>query len=115
MVALRKGIAMLTQEHELFPLSVKENIKLGSSDVEAMDDEQKIGKAVAAAGAESIIKGFSDGFDTVLDPVSASYISYTGQGNKELEAIKKDMEKPASVSGELTVGNYRFALEVFNV
>lgn len=100
MVELRKGIAMLTQEHQLFPLSVEENIKLGSSEAEAMDDRRKIEEAVLGAGAEGIVKGFSDGYDTVLEPVTAGYLSYTGQQNKELEAMLKKLGKPASVSGK---------------
>ncbi|KAF8546950.1 P-loop containing nucleoside triphosphate hydrolase protein, partial [Imleria badia] len=106
MAELRKGIAMLTQEHQLFPLSVEENITLGSSEVEAMDDQQKIGEAVTAAGAESIVKGFSDGYGTVLEPVTVGYISYTGQGNKELETMQKDLQKPSSVSGGFAPREY---------
>ncbi|KAH0835777.1 P-loop containing nucleoside triphosphate hydrolase protein [Lanmaoa asiatica] len=97
---LRKGIAMLTQEHQLFPLSVEENIKLGSSNAEAMDDQQKIRESVLAAGAEGIVNNFSDGYDMVLEPVMTGYLSYAGQGNRELEAIQKNMEKPTSISGK---------------
>jgi len=100
MAELRKGIAMLTQEHQLFPLSVEENIKIGSSGAEEMDDPRKTEEAVLAAGAEGIVKGFSDGYDTVLEPVATSYLSYAGMENKELEAIQKKLEKPACVSGE---------------
>lgn len=100
MEELRKGIAMLTQEHQLFPLSIEENIKLGSSEAEAMDDQQKIRESVLAAGAEGIVKNFSDGYDTVLEPVKTGYLSYAGQGNRELEAIQNKLEKPTSISGE---------------
>lgn len=101
MAELRQGVAMLTQEHQLFPLSVEENITLGSSEVEAIHDQQKIGEAVSAAGAESIVENFSDGYGTVLEPATVGYISYTGQGNKELETMRKDLQKPSSISGEL--------------
>lgn len=97
---LRKGIAMLTQEHQLFPLSIEENIKLGSSEADAMDDQQKIRQSVLAAGAEGIVKNFSDGYDTVLEPVKTGYLGYGGQGNRELEAIQNNLEKPTSISGE---------------
>ncbi|KAF9242086.1 P-loop containing nucleoside triphosphate hydrolase protein [Melanogaster broomeanus] len=96
---LRKGIAMLTQEHELFPLSVEENIRLGSSEEEAMKDEEKLKESTKLAGAEGIVKNFSEGFNTVLEPVSIGYLSYCGQGNKELEDTYKEMEKSANVSG----------------
>ncbi|KIJ16673.1 hypothetical protein PAXINDRAFT_10381 [Paxillus involutus ATCC 200175] len=95
---LRKGIAMLTQEHQLFPLSVEENLGLGSSE-EAMGDKEKLWESTRLAGAEGIVKNFSKGLDTVLEPVSTGYLSYSGQGNKELEGIFKDMERSASVSG----------------
>ena len=93
---------MLTQEHQLYPLSLEENVKLGASHTEAMDDRQKVEEAVAAAGAESIIKGFADGYDTVLDPVSLGYVSYAGEGNKELTTMQENLQKLADVSGELT-------------
>ncbi|KAG6373710.1 P-loop containing nucleoside triphosphate hydrolase protein [Boletus reticuloceps] len=100
MAELRKGIAMLTQEHQLFPLSIGENIKLGSSNSEAVDNQQKIEEAVSAADAESIVKGFSDGYDTVLEPVRVGYLSYAGQGNEELETIQKNLQKPTNISGD---------------
>ena len=98
---LRKGIAMLTQEHQLFPLSLQENIQLGSSEAEAMNDQQKIRESVLAVGAERIVKNFSDGYGTVLEPAATGYLSYAGQGNRELEAIQKRLEKPTSISGEV--------------
>ena len=107
---LRKGITMLAQDHQLYPLSVEENIKLGAADAEAMDDQQKVEEAVGAAGAESIIKNFSDGYDTVLDPVSVSYISYAGHGNKGLETMQEDLQKPTNVSGELVGSSLFFGI-----
>ena len=97
---LRKGIAMLTQEHQLFPLSVRENIQLGSSETEAMDNEQKVRVSLSAAGADGIVKNFLGGYDTVLEPVKSGYVSYAGKGNRELEAKQKKMEKSTNISGE---------------
>ncbi|KAG9312731.1 P-loop containing nucleoside triphosphate hydrolase protein [Chiua virens] len=99
MDTLRKGIAMLTQEHRLFPLSVEENIKLGTSDVEAMKDQRKVESSVSAVGAEDLIGNFSEGYNTTLEPVSTGYLSYAGNGIKELEAIKKSLEKSTNISG----------------
>ena len=98
---LRKGIAMLTQEHQLLPLTVRENIQLGSSDAEAMKDEEKIRASALAAGAEGIVKNFSDGYDTLLEPATAGYVSFAGRGNRELEAVHRKLEKPISISGEM--------------
>lgn len=97
---LRKGIAMLTQEHQLFPLSLRENIQLGSSEADAMKDEGKIRASASAAGAEGVVKNFSDGYDTVLEPVTTGYVSFAGRGNRELEAVHKRLEKPINISGE---------------
>ncbi|KAG9312733.1 P-loop containing nucleoside triphosphate hydrolase protein [Chiua virens] len=99
MDTLRKGIAMLTQEHRLFPLSVEENIKLGTSEMEAMNDQEKLEASVLAAGAVDLVKNFSAGYNTVLDPLSTSYLSYAGQGIAELETIQKNLEKPTDLSG----------------
>ena len=67
-----------------------------------MDDRQKVEEVVAAAGAESTIEGFSDGYGTVLDPVSLGYVSYAGQGHKELTTMQESLQKPADVSGVLS-------------
>jgi len=96
---LRRGIAMLTQDHQLFPLSLEENVKLGSAEAEAMVDRGKIEESVSAAGAEGIVKNFSSGYDTVLEPVKKGYVSFAGQGNKDLEAMQKKLEKSINISG----------------
>ncbi|KIJ59191.1 hypothetical protein HYDPIDRAFT_170928 [Hydnomerulius pinastri MD-312] len=99
MEELRSGIAVLTQEHQLFPLSVEENIALGACEEDAMVVKERLRESTRLAGAEGIVKNFKDGFDTVLDPVSTGYLSYSGNGNEELEEIYKNMEKSANVSG----------------
>jgi len=97
---LRRAIAMLTQDHQLFPLSVEENIVLGAPDEEGVKDSQKLEECVRLSGAEKLTNNFSEGFQTVLDPIPTSYISFYGQGNEELGAILKKMKKSVSLSGE---------------
>lgn len=58
---LRKGIAVLAQEHQKFPV-VEENIKLGSAEADAMDDREKVVELIVAAGAKGIVKNFSSGY-----------------------------------------------------
>lgn len=96
---LRRAIAMLTQDHQLFPLSVEENIVLGAPDEEGVKDSQKLVECVRLSGAEKLTNNFSEGFQTVLDPIPTSYISFYGQGNEELGAILKKMKKSVSLSG----------------
>lgn len=91
---------MLIQEHQLLPLSIRENVALGAPDEEAMKDLDRVEESVRLCGAEGIVKNLSEGFQTILEPVSTSYVSFYGQGNKELEAIHKTMRKSANLSGE---------------
>ena len=98
---LRRSIAMLTQDHQLFPLSVAENIALGAPDEEGMKDARKLEECVRLSGADRITNNFSEGFQTILDPVSTGYISFYGQGNEELGKIFQKMKKSASLSGML--------------
>ncbi|KAG1899781.1 uncharacterized protein F5891DRAFT_1036502 [Suillus fuscotomentosus] len=94
---LRSVTASLTQEHTLFPLSMSENIGIGSpSSVTNLD---KIAQAAKLAGAQDVIKNFTDGYDTVLEPVKTAHLSYTGRGNEVLKNEYEKMEKTTNVSG----------------
>lgn len=94
---LRSATAILTQEHTIFPLSLSENIGIGSPS--SVTDPDKINHAAKLAGAQGIIENFTDGYDTVLEPVRSAYLSYAGRGNEELEAEYKKMDKQTAVSG----------------
>ncbi|KAH7889214.1 P-loop containing nucleoside triphosphate hydrolase protein [Phlebopus sp. FC_14] len=96
MQELRRGIAILTQDHQLFPLSMRENIGLGAPEEQ---NTNAMNEAARLAGADGVIENFKDKFETVLNPVSRTYISPRGHGNSELEEMRKAIEKPASVSG----------------
>lgn len=104
---LRKGIATLTQEHNLFPVSIQENVGLSSPDKSAVKDIEKIRESLRLSGAEHIVDNFSEGIDTVLEPHFDCYMSCDARGDKELEAIYKSFSKStSSVSGtfvQLTV------------
>jgi ABC-type multidrug transport system fused ATPase/permease subunit len=94
---LRSVTASLTQEHTIFPLSLSENIGIGSPS--SVTDHDKITQAAKLAGAQDVIKNFTDGYDTVLEPVKTAYLSYTGRGNEALEKEYEKMEKSTNVSG----------------
>ncbi|KAL4068177.1 P-loop containing nucleoside triphosphate hydrolase protein [Scleroderma citrinum] len=96
---LRKGIAILTQEHNLFPSSIQENVALGSPDKTATKNREKLRESLILSGADRVVDNFSEGMDTVLEPVSNGFVSFSGHGNEELEAIYDSFSKPASVSG----------------
>ncbi|KIK35062.1 hypothetical protein CY34DRAFT_96782 [Suillus luteus UH-Slu-Lm8-n1] len=94
---LRSVTASLTQEHTIFPLSLSENIGIGSPS--SVTDHDKITQAAKLAGAQDVIKNFTDGYDTVLEPVRTAYLSYSGRGNEALEKEYEKMEKATNVSG----------------
>ncbi|KAG2750621.1 P-loop containing nucleoside triphosphate hydrolase protein [Suillus brevipes Sb2] len=94
---LRSVTASLTQEHTIFPLSLSENIGIGSPS--SVTDHDKITQAAKLAGAQDVIQNFTNGYDTVLEPVRTAYLSYTGRGNEALEKEYENMEKATNVSG----------------
>jgi ABC-type multidrug transport system fused ATPase/permease subunit len=94
---LRSVTASLTQEHTIFPLSLSENIGIGSPS--SATDLDKIKQAAKSAGAQGIIDNFTEGYDTILEPISTAYLSYAATGNEALEAEYKKMEKATAVSG----------------
>ncbi|KAG1759993.1 P-loop containing nucleoside triphosphate hydrolase protein [Suillus occidentalis] len=85
---LRSVTASLTQEHTIFPLSLSENIGIGSPS--SVTDHDKITQAA---------KTSPDGYDTVLEPVRTAYLSCSGRGNEALEKEYEKMEKATNVSG----------------
>ncbi|KAG1727935.1 uncharacterized protein EDB91DRAFT_1162999 [Suillus paluster] len=94
---LRSVTANLAQDHTIFPLCLRENIGIGSPS--SVTDLDKIAQAAKLAGAQGIIENFTDGYDTVLEPVKTAYLSYAGKGNEALEEEYEKMEKSATVSG----------------
>ncbi|EID84826.1 ABC-type multidrug transport system, ATPase and permease component [Treponema sp. JC4] len=60
--ALRDGVALVLQKNVLFSGSIKENLRWGNE--KASDQEVEL--ACQAADADSFIKSFPDGYDTVL-------------------------------------------------
>lgn len=81
---LRRAIAVLFQDFTHFPLSVRENIALGAR------DEERVREAVRLAGAEDVIAGLPEGWDTYLQrPVPDEYSSLP-EGTKTIFGRKVD-------------------------
>ena len=93
---LRQATADLTQDHALYPLSIRENIGLGHppcvSDIDMITQSAKLG------GAFDLIAKYEDGFDTTLHPVQTAYRGHLNEGHA-LKDIFDKLEKQVDVSG----------------
>jgi ATP-binding cassette subfamily B protein len=58
---LREQIAVIAQDHENWPLTVRHNIAMGRP-----ADPDRLAAAAAAAGADTVIAGLPRGYDTLL-------------------------------------------------
>lgn len=92
---LRQATAMLTQDHQLFPLSVSENIGLGYPSFVSNSD--MVAEAAKLGGSYDFISKLTDGFDTVLQPVKTGYSYNVTKGEKsnllsEYEKVEKSVE-----------------------
>lgn len=95
---LRKAIATLTQDHHLYPLSIKENIGLGN--VDAVEDLDMIMEAAKKGGAERLIGKLASGIDTVLEPRTIQYGALVNEGSDTpLASQLKKLEKTTDISG----------------
>ncbi|KAJ7020069.1 P-loop containing nucleoside triphosphate hydrolase protein [Mycena alexandri] len=117
---LQRAQALLTQDHKLYPLTLAENISLGNPD--KFDDMDMVEKAAEAGGASEVIRKLKDGLETNLNPIQTAHANEL-EGHKKLEAILKNLESKADVSGgekqrlvaartfmRFSSGNIRFAV-----
>ncbi|SJL15082.1 uncharacterized protein ARMOST_18564 [Armillaria ostoyae] len=82
---LQKAITMLTQDHHLYPLSIKENIGLGN--VGVVEDLDMIMEAVKKGGAERLIGKLASGIDTVLEPRTIQYGALVNEGEEDYKCF----------------------------
>ncbi|KAJ7100366.1 P-loop containing nucleoside triphosphate hydrolase protein [Mycena epipterygia] len=95
---LRQTQATLTQDHNLYPLTLAENIGLGYP--EHVDDTEMIMQAAADGGAATLLDKFTDGVQTNLEPVTTAYgYELDDEKHEALKAVLKKLEKTAEVSG----------------
>lgn len=95
MADLRKAMAMLTQDHTVFPLSLGENIGLGC--VEHVSDDAKISKAAELGGATPCLEKLEKGKDTVLTLLQSHHSVHVPYDDDhplriELEKLDKNIE-----------------------
>ncbi|KAK0231571.1 P-loop containing nucleoside triphosphate hydrolase protein [Armillaria fumosa] len=95
MADLRKAMAMLTQDHAVFPLSLGENIGLGC--VEHVSDDVKIAKAAELGGATPCLEKLEKGKDTVLKLLQSHHAVHVPHDDDhplriELEKLDKSIE-----------------------
>ncbi|KAF9267121.1 P-loop containing nucleoside triphosphate hydrolase protein [Marasmius fiardii PR-910] len=95
----RQATATLTQEHELFPLSIAENIGLGCP--EHVDDREGILDAARKGGCEALVKKLDSGYETILDPVTNQWFVMVDEADDEdaLQKAVKSLKKATDVSG----------------
>ncbi|KAH7912376.1 P-loop containing nucleoside triphosphate hydrolase protein [Hygrophoropsis aurantiaca] len=98
---LRQATANLTQDHQLFPLSIAENIGLGHPAM--IRDPKKISEAANLAGAHVLIQNLENGYDTVLQPFSHCHTSFNARGHDTIFAEFLKVDKNAEVSGVLVL------------
>lgn len=97
---IREATAVLSQNHQLYPLSLRENIGLGDP-VRLLDCERLI-ESARDGGALELIEKHENGLDTVLQPVLTAW-GYDLDPEKHIVLQKRleELEKKAEVSGTL--------------
>ncbi|KAJ7215602.1 P-loop containing nucleoside triphosphate hydrolase protein [Mycena pura] len=98
LASLRQAYALLTQDHQLFPLALAENIGLGYP--EKVDDREMIMQAARDGGAAELLSKFKDGVETNLEPVTTAYgYQLDDDKHKTLKTVLGKLEKTTEVSG----------------
>ncbi|KAJ7652353.1 P-loop containing nucleoside triphosphate hydrolase protein [Mycena polygramma] len=98
MADLRRTQATLTQDHNLYPLTLGENIGLGFS--EHVDDRAMILEAAREGGAAELLDKFKDGADTTLEPITTAFgYQLDDDKHKTLKGVLTKLEKTTEVSG----------------
>lgn len=95
---LRQATASLTQDHNLYPLSIAENIGIGYPD--RVSDLDLVNDAARKGGAESFVSKLAYGISTVLESNTIEYAIDVKRGDKTaLAEAMEGLEKTVDVSG----------------
>lgn len=86
---LRKDIALISQDSMIFPMSVRDNIRIGNPDA----TEEQIIKATQDAGCLDFIRQMPQGFDSVLEEKGGNLSG----GQKQRLAIARAILKDAPI------------------
>jgi ABC-type multidrug transport system fused ATPase/permease subunit len=95
---LRHAIAILSQDHHLFPFSIRENIAVGRPYGEA--SQVQIQRAARMGGAHEFISRFTDDYETTLTPLDTK-VRYGLSGTQPLRKVYDEVEKETKISGTL--------------
>ena len=92
---LHEATALVSQDSQLYPLSLRENIGLGHH--EKVRDENLVKQAAEEGGAAEFIAKLKDGMDTVLEPMIKAFEQnlYNNKSHvlyKEMEALRKKID-----------------------
>ena len=93
---MRRVSAILRQDHPILPLSVRENILIGSSGCDI--SQSQLEDAIERGGSGNFIKKLQAQDETVLEPIQTvmTYLDGEDQGLKE---EVEDVEKKINISG----------------
>ena len=86
LTSLRKNIAIVLQETQLFPMSVHDNIAYGRKQA----SREEVIRAATLANAHDFIMGLSDGYDTILGEKGANLSGGQRQRISIARALLKD-------------------------
>ncbi|KAG6875992.1 hypothetical protein C0992_001490 [Termitomyces sp. T32_za158] len=91
-------MASFTQDHNLYPLSLYENIAFG--DVSRLTDTAAVAAAAEQGGATEFIAKFVQGLDTILDPrQNVQPINIPDDPEHPLQKYMKRLSKKIDISG----------------
>ena len=95
--ALYASMALLTQDHTIFPLSIAENIGIGDTD--DVNDMTKVVEAARLGGASAFIEKRANRYDEVLHPVRTWQTCRYQLPDGPLKKFSEDIERSTEVSG----------------
>ncbi|KAH8115858.1 P-loop containing nucleoside triphosphate hydrolase protein [Phellopilus nigrolimitatus] len=94
---VRAAMAMLRQDHAVYPLSLRENIAFGLPGHAA--SEEDVWDAARQGGAADFVEKLENGMETVLQPVDMASAYFPDEAIPELKALLDDKEKTTNISG----------------
>ncbi|MGW1342755.1 ABC transporter ATP-binding protein [Kribbella sp. NPDC002412] len=109
LAAWQRRIAAIVQDFLRFPLSVTDNVVFGA--VERADDEVTLAKVAREAGIDEVIRGLSDGWDTVLDKSFDGGVDLSG-GEWQRIALARALFAVHAGAGVLVLDEPAAALDV---
>ncbi|KAL5519575.1 hypothetical protein ACEPAH_1258 [Sanghuangporus vaninii] len=94
---IRRLMAVLRQNHPVFPLSLRENVSLGLPDRNV--SEENIEEAMRQGGSEMFVRKQSQGLETILHPERTVKLRVVSESDAELKAVTVGKEQWIDISG----------------